>query len=276
MKEAAKEARDESMQARLPALPGLELLTNGPHVIGATGGSGTRVLARLLQRGGVFIGTHLNISEDAIEFGAYSDRWINQFVTHSASVLEPEFEKQMTEDLRQVLERHGAPDQLRDFGPWGWKEPRSIYLLPFWGRLFPSLKFLHVVRDGRDMAYSSNQNQLNKHGRALLTWRERLLSRPLRSMLLWNRINLAAAEYGARQLPGRYLLIRFEDLCAQPEQQTQRVFDFVGLTGDTAMIAKQEVVTPNSLGRWREQDAKTLRQMQRLGEEALQRFGYVI
>lgn len=87
------------------------------------------------------------------------------------------------------------------------------------------------------------------------------MSRPLRSMLLWSRINLAAAEYGARELPGRYLLIRFEDLCAQPERETQRIFDFVGLTGDAAMIAKREVVPPSSLGRWREQNAKTLGQM---------------
>lgn len=171
-----KEARRESMQARIPTLPelppGLELPANGPHVIGATGGSGTRVVARLFRSGGVFIGTNLNLSEDAIEFGAYSDRWINKFMTRAPSSLEPAFEKQMTEDLRQVLERHCSSDELQGSTPWGWKEPRSIYLLPFWGRQFHSLKFLHVVRDGRDIAYSSNQNQLNKHGRALLTWRE--------------------------------------------------------------------------------------------------------
>ena len=103
-------------------------------MIGATGGSGTRVVARLLRRGGLFIGTHLNVSEDAIEFGAYSDRWINQFIAHDPSSPEPAFEQQMTEDLHEVLERHGESAEPQ--GPWGWKEPRSIYLLPFWGRQF--------------------------------------------------------------------------------------------------------------------------------------------
>ena len=251
-----------------------ELPANGPYVVGATGGSGTRVVARLLRGGGLFLGTHLNVSEDAIDFGAYSDRWINQFISHDPS--EAAFEQPMAEDLRQVLARHCASEQLQDSMPWGWKEPRSIYLLPFWARQFHALKFLHVVRDGRDMAYSSNQNQLNKHGRALLSWRERLMSRPLRSMLLWSRINLAAADYGSLELPGRYLLIRFEDLCAHPVEETQRIFEFVGLKGEAAMIAQREVVPPSSLGRWREQNSKTVERMQRLGEEALHRFGYAI
>ena len=48
------------------------------------------------------------------------------------------------------------------------KNPRSMFLLPFFDSYFPALKFIHIVRDGRDMAYSKNQNQLHKHGSTLL------------------------------------------------------------------------------------------------------------
>ena len=52
----------------------------GPHVIGATGGSGTRVIAAIARAGGMFIGSKLNDYEDAVDFGAYSDRWINPYL----------------------------------------------------------------------------------------------------------------------------------------------------------------------------------------------------
>ena len=57
------------------------LLDTGPAVIGATGGSGTRVVARILRDAGLFTGTELNESEDAWKLGDYSDRWINGYLS---------------------------------------------------------------------------------------------------------------------------------------------------------------------------------------------------
>ncbi|BCW93430.1 MAG: hypothetical protein KatS3mg007_1324 [Thermoanaerobaculum sp.] len=79
----------------------------------------------------------------------------------------------MVYELGQLLEEHLRPlvSEQRGgarYSAWGWKEPRSIYLLPFWNELMPSLRFIHVIRDGRDMAFSANQNQLRKHGKCIL------------------------------------------------------------------------------------------------------------
>ena len=49
-------------------------------MIGATGGSGTRVVGRIVRAGGMYIGTNLNDYQDALDLGGYSDRWINDFV----------------------------------------------------------------------------------------------------------------------------------------------------------------------------------------------------
>lgn len=62
---------------RAPTWRVAHLLELGPRLIGATSGSGTRVFARIVRRAGLFIGTNLNVSEDAVDFGAYSDSWIN-------------------------------------------------------------------------------------------------------------------------------------------------------------------------------------------------------
>jgi hypothetical protein len=221
----------------------------------------------------MFIGTKLNASEDALNFGSYSDCWINTFMARHNTPLWSITETEMKRDLQVTLEKHlaslGTSLQL-----WGWKEPRSIYLLPFFHGQFHRLKFLHVVRDGRDMALSSNQNQLRKHGDTLLGPEEAHWSQPLRSIALWSRVNLRAADYGEKYLRDQYLLIRFEDLCAEPIPTIRCVFDFFGLKGDVSEIARLEVRPPSSLGRWQNQGQELQEALHRIGRTALRKFGY--
>lgn len=243
----------------------------GPCVIGATGGSGTRVIASVVRSAGMFIGTKLNAYEDAVEFGSFSDRWINTYVGAGQSP-PAEVTRSMAADLGEVVASH-CSTMPADARCWGWKEPRSIYLLPFLDQEFPDLRFLHVVRDGRDMALSTNQQQLMKHGPAVLerrvSWR-----RPLRSIALWNRVNLMAADYGERALGARYLLVRFEDLCADPVRTIGRIYDFFGLDAEAAAAAG-EVKPPGGLGRWRERRKGSVEALERQGQPALGRFGYL-
>jgi hypothetical protein len=246
----------------------------GPNVIGATGGSGTRVVAKIVRAGGMFIGEKLNPYEDAVDFGAYSDRWIDRYFPlrrRGEDVPQPMAEE-MTSDLRSLVESHCA-DLPAAARCWGWKEPRSIYLVPFLRARMPSLRFLHFVRDGRDMAFSQNQQQLKKHGRAVLegrtSWR-----RPVRSIALWNRVNLLAADYGERELGDDYRRVRFEDLCAQPAETISLIYEFFGLEGDLEAAAA-EVRPPDTLGRWRESGKRLVASLQETGEPALRRFGYL-
>ncbi len=249
-----------------------ELAQLGPRVIGATGGSGTRVTARIVRDAGMYIGTDLNPYEDALSFGDFSDRWINRYITSDdagRAALAPE----MTADLRARLDAHLTGITPGAVG-WGWKEPRSIYLLPFLNEQMPSLRFLHFIRDGRDMAFSDNQKQLEKHGRTVFregwpAWR-----RPTRSIELWNRINLQAADFGETVLGSRYLRVRFEDLCNAPIETVGQIFDFFGLDGDAEAVAAAEVRPPDSLGRWQDEGKRLLADLERRAAEGLRRFGY--
>jgi hypothetical protein len=239
----------------------------GPVVLGGTGGSGTRMVARVVHKAGLFIGSNRNESEDAIDFGAYSDRWINALTAHREGPLAADLESIMLRDLEAVMASHlgglGGPRQ------WGWKEPRSIFLLSFFHHHLPALRFLHVVRDGRDIAFSPNQNQLRKHGEA----RGIRGLDPVHSAELWSQLNLEAASYGEDRLGPRYLRIRFEDLCSDPVSEALRIFDFLELDGDPRQAAA-EVVPPASLGRWRKEDSDTVALLTRSAREALDRFGY--
>jgi hypothetical protein len=249
------------------------LAGSGPVVVGATGGSGTRVLARLLRNGGVFIGSDLNPYEDVLAFGLFSDRWINLVEGIDGPVDRATCDT-MRDELVTIL---GG-----DFGEipdgtvrWGWKEPRSIYLLPFFDAAMPSLRFVHFVRDGRDMAFSENQNQLVKHGPAILRADQDKLRKPAKSIALWSAINTRAADYGETVLGERYLRVRFEDLCSDPAETARTVCRFVGLPGDPGDKARAEVAPPKTLGRWRDEKPARIRELEEIAGPALSRFGYV-
>jgi hypothetical protein len=249
------------------------LAGSGPAVIGATGGSGTRVLARLVRAGGMFIGSNLNPYEDALDFGLFSDRWINGAERVNGQV-DAATCNTMLAELRIIVERH-CSEMPADMHRWGWKEPRSIYLLPFFDSAMPTLRFVHFVRDGRDMAFSENQNQLVKHGQAALGEDVLRLKKPMKSIALWNVVNLRAAEYGDKVLGERYLRVRFEDLCADPATTARRVYDFLGLRGDPSDVARAEVSPPKTLGRWQLEKPGTVRQLEEFAAPALERFGYL-
>lgn len=245
-----------------------DVASRGPSVIGATGGSGTRVVARIIRACSVYIGDDLNKYEDSLRFGAFSDRWINAFVGSNGDT---ELRARMTADLESVLDEHLAGRE--NDAKWGWKEPRSIYLVPFFRDAMPSLRFLHFVRDGRDMALSKNQQQLMKHGSAVLPRAGWLTRDRERSIDLWARVNTMAADFGERELGDRYRRVRFEDLCAEPTETIRSILDFFGLAGDAAVLSS-EVRPPESLGRWRKKSSRITARLERIASDALTRFGY--
>jgi hypothetical protein len=248
-----------------------------PLVIGATGGSGTRVIARIAKLAGYNLGTKLNSAEDALEFYSFHDHWINPFVSakRRGGTLTPWQSARMKENFYAALAGH-IPETERRRVRWGWKAPRSIYLLAFLHAQFPQMKFIHVLRDGRDMALSQNQNQIRKHGRAVLSWSERFFrSVPERSMLLWDRVNSQAADYGETSLRENYLRVRFEDLCAKPLETTVQILNFLEASIDPEPVARAEITPPGSLGRWQTCPSQIIAKLEATAATSLRKFGYL-
>jgi sulfotransferase family protein len=248
----------------------LDRTAPAPSIMGATGGSGTRVVARVARRAGLYIGEHLNPAEDALDIAAYYDRWINPYYWHGHG-WGPDVEPEMRAELSALLARHLAG---ANGAAWGWKEPRSIFLIAFLARALPGLRFVHVVRDGRDLAFSKNQNQPRKHAGAFLGSEAEDPAAPACSIELWNAVNMAAADTAEAELGERYLRIRYEDLCAEPQGAIARVLGFLGLDGDPAQLA-DEVEPPPTLGRWRQADPALVAELERIAEPGLRRFGYL-
>ena len=119
----------------------------GPNVIGATGGSGTRVVARIVRHGGMFIGTNANgtTTVNLVEPAqVYGDR-VTQIDMRFAKILR--FGRTRTDigvDLLNLLNTNDAAgyEQTFDYATRGasWLRPTSI-VPPRFARVNVTLNF---------------------------------------------------------------------------------------------------------------------------------------
>lgn len=252
--------------------------STAPIVVGATGGSGTRVVRELLIRAGVHMGTYVNAPGDALAFMPFMQGVSNWALQHTRSA---DYDlSQLPAWLREeglllldtCVQRHRA-DVPPESALWGWKVPTILYVLPFVQGCCPEFRLIHVIRDGRDIAFSKNQRQVQKYYGAMFdSWQEYPMCVP--SGRLWSRMNREVRQWGQRQLADRYLLIRFEDLCADPIKVGSRVLEFVGSHASPAE-ACSHIQRSQSIGRWRKNDRELVKEVQRVAREGLETFGYI-
>ena len=242
-----------------------------PLVIGGTGGSGTRLIAQLCLSAGYHLGTRLNGALDALNFYDFYDRWLTPWLSDS---LDAEQRQTLHRELRVLIDELYAelPEDRRP--RWGWKTPRSLLLLPLLDRCIAGLRFIHVVRDGRDMAYSSNQNQLRKHGSALLNESQRTQPAPLQALAFWQTSNLRAADYGTSRMPGRYLWLRYEEVVTEDPATLNVLADFLDLGAQPRALLYGHARPALTIGRWRQQPDAERQLLTATGTEGLRFFGY--
>jgi len=242
-----------------------------PVLVGAVGGSGTRVVTRILSSAGFFIGAERNYAEDSEPLMRFYNVWLRRYLECDGA-LPRSATGAAAADFHEAIDEHrrgiAGPDE-----PWAVKVPRSLLMLPYWQEAFPEARFIHVVRSGLDMAYSSDENQVRMFGDILLLHNEQTLERPQRAMAYWRTVNLLAAQVGLSSFGSRYFLLRFEDLCQRPQETVSALAAFLGTSLD-AEQAGREVVPPASIGRWRKHDAYEIRSLITLGRPALEHFGY--
>ncbi len=259
-------------EASLPAKP--------PVVVGGVGGSGTRAVQRILAAAGVNMGTRLNPSGDAMALMPFYGSFVPRTLAHThgvdfdAATLPHVLRDEGIARLRACVAEHLEGNSGSD-APWGWKNPRSIFGLAYIAALFPEFRYIHVIRDGRDMAFSGNQNQVVQFFRFFFEDHDSPQVRvsPIASMRQWAKVNLEAAAWLGRRPPDLQLRVRFEDLCREPLSEVGRICAFVGRAEYTETAARM-VEAPASLGRWRRQQPDVIAGLEVAGGEALAAFGY--
>ena len=106
---------------------------------------------------------------------------------------------------------------------YGDKTQSNIHHLPLLADLFPEAKFVHAVRDGRDVALAHTDG--TKIEQVAVSWKRRVT---------------AGREAGESLGPDRYIESRFEELIEDTEGSVRRLCDFLDLPFDPQMLTYYE------------------------------------
>jgi glycosyltransferase involved in cell wall biosynthesis len=177
------------------------------------------------------------------------------------------------------------------------KTPRNVFLMPFLSRAFPDARFIHIVRDGRDVALSWSERPWfrddapkgyepggYRYGPRPAMWVEpdrieEFLQTTTAHRCAWGwRRFVEAGLAGSEALGDAVLQVRYERLMADPDGEGERILDFLGIGHEASRRAFLEALgnaDPSSVGRWRavpdlgdEARAEMADLLKRLGYEA--------
>lgn len=251
-----------------------------PHVaIGGVGGSGTNLIAAITRKLGVNIGFDLNPSQDNLawtllfkrpEVLSMDDAALAKDLAIFVTAMTASRPLTIAQSRRvRQLAQHDRPQHSHpwlaeratrlvaagfahpDPRPWGWKEPNTHVLLPFLARQFPALRYVHVVRHGLDMAFSSNQNQL-------AYWADALgipsgLPAPVRALRYWLAVQRRARALGDA-MGARFLWLDYDAFCSDPAHGIEMLQGFLDLPGQDPHALAGMVEPQSSHGRYRSMD----------------------
>jgi hypothetical protein len=191
----------------------------GPVFLVGCAGSGTSILARVLD-------AHPGVTSVEEPGGPWST--LPSGAGGSDRLTAEHATAEVKESLRRwAAEQQGGSTLLLAH------DPRNSLRAPFLRAVFPEARFVHVVRDGRDVARALMVDLGGDQWAALRPagWRELLdgASGYLRCALAWREV----VETTLADLDGvGHVLVRFEDLMERSEETAERVYRALGLTDD--------------------------------------------
>ncbi len=269
-----------------------------PVAVGGVGGSGTRVIAAILQKAQFHIGNDLNEALDNLWFTLLFkypeafhetqdifDKKYNLFLRFMTGGTRPDAEEFqfLTNLATNSREQHDEvwlrerlkTSMLQETGNeperWGWKEPNTHFFIDKFLTLNTDLKYVHVARNGLDMAFSGNQNQAKLWGELFLG--EKYDGTPNYSLKFWKWAHERILDIGT-QYSDRFLFLRYEELCKSPQAEIIKLLDFLDLeyTSEFIQECSALVSMPQSVGRYKN---APLDQFDREGIEFVRDLGFI-
>ena len=236
--------------------------------------SGTAMVARLLDQLGLFQGNELQEDHESVWFLEINDvllervnaAWdnpapIRALLANPAAFdltvrcLEADLSSKLSRQflgMRRGLEFGSLPKFNR---PWGWKDPRTIFTLPLWLRLFPQAKLLYIVRNGVDVAKSLMARETREltrrieefEGKEAIGKRSKLQRAGFKGSArcltleggfsLWEEY-VAEAERALADAPNARTIIQYESFLADPAGQLPELAKFCGIESGQDAIRK--------------------------------------
>lgn len=226
--------------------------------IGALGGSGTRVVAQTLIKMGIYVGNDLNTAYDNLLFTRLfkNPAWYKTASKEDKNQRLSLFHKYMSgkrltiNDITQLynwsrqnrthksrksyyikqLKQLYKSEKNRTY--WAWKEPNTQIYAQEILEYFPRLKYVHVLRNGLDMAFSSNKQQLKNWG-----WKydiytdnsddENELAK--KQLAYWVKSTKEVFDI-TEAFKDRALILNYTNFCNNSAETMDRLIDFLGIS----------------------------------------------
>mmetsp|Transcript_576 Transcript_576/g.740 ORF Transcript_576/g.740 Transcript_576/m.740 type:complete len:466 (+) Transcript_576:701-2098(+) len=247
-----------------------------PLIMGGIGDSGTRAVAFLVTQMGVWMGKFgTTVKKDSRDsklyingFDTYScdaennllERVVKSYVFYSKSIqgcrsadynhsCVPELiwnsGVQWTSSLMRTLLNHTihytnrgrANREKYPFQLWGFKHPRSAFILPYLSYVTnKKMRVIHITRDGRDIAAGDNQKFFSSICKRYHTKESPLCEDEFENRVeLWSRLNLDVLKWAKDNLRAdQFLVVRIEDLVSGDRACFERISSFIRTSDDRA------------------------------------------
>ena len=260
------------------------LTAHGPPIVVYNAShSGSRLLTRMLAGMGVYMGANLNASEDSIDIAELVEHIVLEHAPDFTTLFE--VGDPMLGDLATTaVAAHlsGRPPGAR----WGWKLCETGHALPVIARLFPGARFVHLIRDGRDVAFSPFVAPKHPYWRKIYfnsatirSWRGLAMTQrayrahgPLFNAARWaNSVSLGRG-HGA-MLGERYHEVRYEALVTEPARVARELAAHLELSAPVLLGASLEIDV-SRVGKWRAENPADLAEVCQLIGPTLRDFGY--
>jgi len=238
--------------------------------IGGVGGSGTRVIAQILQECGYFTGYDINESNDTLLFTllfkqqkvlTLNDNEFDEALELFTKIMSSNVPLSPKElDTLSVVastdrtlhnkewlqKRLNFIHKRKSHDNWGWKEPNTHIIIEKLLKKIDNLKFIYVYRNGLDMAYSNNQNQLRLWGPIFLN-DYNLEINPKNSLKYWCIIHKKMLKL-KENFTSKVFMLNFDELCYNSGNVLLEFSKFINYKEDILKF-KTLIQTPDSIGR---------------------------
>lgn len=118
----------------------------------------------------------------------------------------------------------------------GMKNPDHLANMVATARLFPGMKYLHIIRDGRDVAVSGWFHNLRTEKDTFQRMHTSFTDFANNIAITWKGKVLQARNFG-RSNPHRYFELRYEDLHQNPKSTIENILRFLGVDSSERAVA---------------------------------------
>ena len=142
---------------------------------------------------------------------------------------------------------------------WGMKfdNPSGMKIC---NELFPLSKFIHIVRDGRDVHLSACQCLSEGY------------YTPYNNALFWKKLITERKKFGASLSDDRYMEVKYEDLLADPKKVANAIARYIGASG---FIFKKMDIKAKNFNKWKTRMSPSqIRAYESVAGELLSNLGY--